>query len=702
MAVTQLKVLFGRNALNMRGDVTVTVVAGGEQPLAPATSLVNENSHKAFATFEPDYWLMDGSYKFASEDGSSGYMSTELSGSNGNFSTAPILQFDFTDNFDTDGITLYFGAATGDYCDDIDIAFYAGTGLIRTDNYNPTGTTFATGQAVSGFDKIVITFNSTNNPYRFARLVNLDFDTITRWMGDNIKNGRLVEQVSPISLEIPSNEIEFTLHSEDGDFSILNPSNEYQALQENEPIEAYEQIGDVDVFLGRFYLEDWESLSANDARFTAYDAISLLDKPQFYCSVNGIYYYDEMIAKIFETANVDYEIDASLMDVPAWATYGGMLKVMSCREALQQACFALGAYVTCARSRVPQILPINIPEAGDTFDLTLDATNKGLNSPVKLQNAFTALDILAYEYSRIYYTAGNTLWALDDANGTYTVIFETATTPFVWDDDLDTYHTPDDYGRYWIKFTVTDNHDYAVIDAGYFFDERPNRYLIDNNTVPDTTPTNIIIIDGAVLVKDDRPPYSQTLTDTIQHVVSYYLRRIVQDTKTYGINVAAGNTISVQTQGQTIFGIVESAEINLTGGFVAALKIVGTVQKSEQTIMYDDDAARFSYNGFANTLENTGFYGGAIKYSADTESGYVDFFFIGTRFDLLYFQNTSYGSITITIDNEEIETISQAGASTFQKEWNSPEMVNTYHKVRIAKVGTTGIVNIDAVRVYYR
>ena len=405
---TSLTILFGKNALTLRAAVTVTVNAGGEQALATASDLTNENFQKKYATFEPDYWVLDGSYKFMPATGSIGYMSTELSGSGGGFTISPELQFDFDDTYNTDGVTLYFGETTGDYCDDIDVAFYAGTGLIRTDNYNPTGTTFSTGQAVTGFDSIVITFNNTNNPYRLARLINIDFDTLTHWSGGNIKNGRLIEQVSPISLEIGSNEIEFTLYSSDGDFSILDPANEYQALEQNEPIEAYEQIGDLDVFLGRFYLESWESLSATEARFIAYDAVSLLDKPIFYCTANGasgtgIYDYDEMIAKIFEAAGVDYEIDASLVGVPAWATYSGMLKVMSCREALQQACFALGAYVTCSRSRTLQILPVNIPEAGDTFDLTLDATNKGLNSPVKLRKAFTALDILSFDYSRLYY-----------------------------------------------------------------------------------------------------------------------------------------------------------------------------------------------------------------------------------------------------------------------------------------------------------
>jgi hypothetical protein len=713
MAKTNLTILFGRNALNIAADVTVTLNAGGEQPLALASDLQNENSEKAYATYEPDYWLLDGSYKFMAESDSVGYISTEQSGAAGAFTTAPVLQFDFGEVYSTEGLTLHFSELTGDWADDIDVSFYdSGLSLIQTDNYTPTSALFSTGQAIADFQRIIITFNSTNKPYRFARLFNIDFDSITRWTGANIINGRLEENIAPLSWELPYNEIEFTLFSDDADFSILDPQNEYTTLQENEPIEAYEQIDDEDIFLGRFYLAEWESLNEYKARFTAYDAVSLLEEPQFYCtangaSVTGIYYYDEMIALIMEAAGVEYEIDASLMNIPAWDTFSGMLPIMSCREALQHACFAIGAYVTCARSRVVRIIPFPTFDASSIFDIELDSANKGDKSLVKQRRAFTTLDISSFRYSRIYYpVAYNVLFQQADMpNGTYIQRLETPTLPTLYNDDTDAPVAPLDYGRYWIKFIINDTTptDYAVIDSGYYFDENPKRYLIDNNTIALNTPVYVITIDSAYLLKEDDYPYSMTITEVIQRVVTYYKRRIEQATKTFGLNVTVGNTVSAIEQGSTIYGLIESASFDLTGGFIADLKIVGDTDKAAQSVKYNNDHAKFTYFGFPSTDSNASHYLGDLKISPNAQTGWVEFFFIGYQFKVVHRKSAAGGSATIYVDDVSVDTLSFVDGSTlYQQEWTSDELENTYHKVRIEKVGTSGVINLDAVEVFYK
>jgi hypothetical protein len=172
MPKTNLTVVFGRNALNMRGDATITVQAGGEQPLFLATDLVNDNTQRAYITYEPNYWLMDGTYKFAPDEISVGYMSTELSGMDYQFSTDPVLRFEFTQDFDiASGMTLYFSEKTNDYAATLDIDYYDSSfSLIQSDSHSPTSTTFSTGIAVAGVRRIEITFTTTSKRFRHARL----------------------------------------------------------------------------------------------------------------------------------------------------------------------------------------------------------------------------------------------------------------------------------------------------------------------------------------------------------------------------------------------------------------------------------------------------------------------------------------------------------------------------------------------------
>jgi len=569
MAKTNLTILFGRNALNIAADVTVTLNAGGEQPLALASDLQNQNSEKAYATYEPDYWLLDGSYKFIAESASVGYISTEQSGAAGAFTTAPVLQFDFGEVYSTDGLTLHFSELTGDWADDIDVAFYdSGLSLIQTNNYTPASALFSTGQAIDDFQRIIITFNSTNKPYRFARLFNIDFDNVTRWSGGNIKNGKLIEEVDPLSLRMTSNQLEFSLFSDDGDFSITNPQSEYASLQENEPIEAYEQIGDEDIFLGRFYLDEWESVSENEAQFTALDGFALLDKIPHYnpfYSVYSIDYSEDILDHIFATAGLIYEMEASLEGIDV--TSSASVPIMSCREALQNVLVYIGGVASCARSRVVNITPLVLAsDLASVFDLTLTASEKGHLSSVKLKKAVTSVTVLSHAF--IEYTQSATVYSKSLAIGEYLITWDhfalvsfsgTSTRTIIE-------HGPD-----YVKVNITGAGTFTVTEAYNYKDQRLPETL-ENGTLSASTPRYEIHVDDALMVD------STVVGDVTQRIYDYYLQRYIQKTKLFGLTVKAGDTVLIDTQSsQQIKGIVERAEFNLTGGFVSEIEIVGVI-----------------------------------------------------------------------------------------------------------------------------
>lgn len=572
MPKTGLTVLFGQNALKMRTDFAVTVVQGGEQPLALAADLSNENSQKSYATFEPDYWLLDGNYKFIPAEAQIGYISTEMSGSGTSFTTSPLLRFVFNAVYSTSGLTLYFSEETNDYADAITVAFYDSSNvLIRTDNYTPSSWQFSTNQAVSNFKRIDITFTSTNKAYRYARLFNLDFDTLTRWSGGNVKDGKLVEQIDPLSFSLPSNQIEFTLHSSSSGFSITNPTGVYANLENNEPIEAYETVGDVDILLGRFYLADWNSPNDNDAVFTAVDAISLLDRPTFNCPVSGNYYAEDLIDQIMTEAGVDYTLDPSLLSISIWGTYVAALPNMSCREALQHVLVAIGAYATCSRSRVIQIRPFELASGLSLYDHTITAAQKGRSS-VKLRKAVTDVEVYSWDYMRLYYDVPKLVYQKSVTPGTYRVSFDVPVPLYDPTSSTATITLPlTNYGRYWVEVVVTGAGTLTIEKASYLEPVKKQK-ILSNGSLPATTPVNVISLSNAYLVNND------FLAAVTQRIYDYYLQRHVQTVRLYGHLAAVGDSVLIDTQSaQQIKGIVERVTYDLTGGFIANAEIVGVV-----------------------------------------------------------------------------------------------------------------------------
>jgi len=114
---------FGTNALEIKQDGTYSCIfdlADGLQPFADLDDLKNGNISAPYATYEPDFWLLDGNYKFMpSVNVFSGLISLEMTNASSVFAgdESVILESVFSKEFSTSGRTLTFSEATGDYVD---------------------------------------------------------------------------------------------------------------------------------------------------------------------------------------------------------------------------------------------------------------------------------------------------------------------------------------------------------------------------------------------------------------------------------------------------------------------------------------------------------------------------------------------------------------------------------------------------------
>lgn len=573
---TACTVSFGKNAFAIREDAVFGLTAGALQPFADFDDITNDISvTKPYATYEPNYWLLDGNYKFKPAlNPHVGIMGSTLSTSpNGDFATLIDIVIDFSADYSTSGLSFVF-SYSGDWMDVITIKFYNSAFTeIQSNVYNPTSTTFSTNQAVSNFRRIHIHLNSTNKAFRYPRIQRLDFDTLTRFTGQEIKTARLVEQINLLSVELPINTLDFSLFSQAGGFSIVNPSGFYATLQYKEPLDVHEDLGGETVYMGRFYLDKWDSVSENEATFEASDAMGLVEANTFI----GAYWLDETAENAINTiitnsvpsgisTGISYEIDASL----ASDRVDGFLDKMSCREALQHICFSIGAYVTCARNRAIQIRPAELTSSIFSYDHILDNTKKGIASPLTLLSLVTGVELTSHDYNEDPNVTGEILVNETLAVGSYTIIFElfafdysnTGTTAVLSQEIFNQNHA---------VITVSTAGLLKWTRVGAIRDTK-KIYSIYNGSLPANTRPNIIGITDGLLVSN------LVAQATTQRVYDYYQQRYLQKTKLFASRLAPGDSVLVDVQsGKQLKGIVERMETDLAGGFVSNVEIVGVV-----------------------------------------------------------------------------------------------------------------------------
>jgi hypothetical protein len=407
----------------------------------------------------------------------------------------------------------------------------------------------------------------------------VSFGSVT-FTGAEIKEARLVEEINPLSIELPINTIELTLYSAAGDFSIINPAGFYATLQYKQPLEVYEDFNGIPVYMGRYYLDSWESLSANVAKFQASDAIGLLETQTYNGNTmpNGIEQSNVLIDAIETITGVTINLDASLSGL----FLGGWIPVSTCREALQQICFTLGAYVTCARSNAINILPMPLANGLSSYDHTLTTAQIGMGQSVTLLPLVTGVQIDSH------------YWTTDEVNkqvfggslssGDHRIFFDSPK----WIDgvsltgatNITTGFTPANY----IDINVPTTGAVTIAVADFVDTIKP--YNVNNGSLPAGTKSNIVQISDALLVSHTSAGVSIDPQTVAQRVYNYYQQRYLQRARFYALeSVEVGHSILLALQSGWLGGIVQRMETDLTRGFITQAEIVGVIASTCTNIL---------------------------------------------------------------------------------------------------------------------
>jgi len=325
-----------------------------EAPISRLDQVLNRKRSMSYsyATFEPNYFKLDGSMKIPPQqnEGSDelGYWSDALCNENGQFLSEPAtVTLNFGEPHNALGLTINFDPINNEYPIEFTIivtAFTGGGTLFIQDFTGNTSPIFRLVESLDGVGQISIVMTRWVKGNRRARIAEIDFGLIQEYTGADLINFDVIEEMDLIGSTVPSNELHFTLNNQDRLFNILNPDGIYRFILPKQQIRAYMglRIGEGEndfefVSLGKYYLTEWQTdEGALTTSFTARDIFDQLEKIQYTNSLIDTTLY-ALVEDIFSQAEItDFQIDTLLTG----ETTKGFPEPVNAREALQDIAIA--------------------------------------------------------------------------------------------------------------------------------------------------------------------------------------------------------------------------------------------------------------------------------------------------------------------------------------------------------------------------
>jgi hypothetical protein len=425
--------------------------------------------------------------------------------------------------------------------------------------------------------------------------VRVSFGSVN-FTGEQIKEARIIEQVSPLSTELPSSTLSLGLFSDDDDFSIVNPSGFYANLQYRQPLDVYETIDGVETHLGMFYLDKWESLSEREMKIEAIDIIGVLDGITFLGGIWGVWdptpvafeivapiTADDLVSTMLGDINVSYTMDTELESFE----FRGWIPICSYREALQQIVFAMGAHIALSATGEIQIRKTSLANNLTSIDSVITAASKGHDNCLALRPLVTGVEVNSHEFLMVYPDAQQLHGAVLSV-GTHRIYFSepieyvnidtgasTGTATIA-----DTYEPAKSWSANYCTVNVTVSG--TIVITGVPYAHIQKAYGAYNNSLPAGTPSNIVTIADATLVD---PPHAATVS---QAVFNYYQQRYLQKVRFYALPVSPDDAVLIAAQSSWITGFIERMDIDLTGGFVQDAEIVGILSSECDNVLTAD------------------------------------------------------------------------------------------------------------------
>lgn len=522
-------------------NYSTTNVNGSLSTISLAELKKTQPAQINYATFERNYWKLDGTYRGITgqstliwgADVSSGaenrvYVAgTTLVLNNAvqsTFTYKPTLTRQWDGYQTAPGVYfIFYGPA---YCSSLNIKWYRDSTLLYDKDYYPISQVFFCEQRVELFNKCVITFNAMSAINRFLKVVDIWDGQVVEFYNKDIRSLSILEELNTTSEEIPMNVMELKLSHKIDDLQLV--------FQSKQVMEAYFN----DTLYGKYFVNK----SSGTYDVSLHDYIGLLDLIPF----RGGYYNNvtagSIISSILSGENFDYTIDNYTNNF----TLTGIIEPCTKREALAQVLFATQSVADDSRSdklniyQNPATAKTVLPEK--TF---LSGSNDLIDSPV----TEVALTVHNYKLS----AETEELFSSDLVAGTYTIEFN----------DVISTSTATISGGTFTTLAAT----YCVISvasagtvtiSAKIYEDNSIIKTATNSVVPSGTPTNVVSYTDKTLV-------SLSNADTVlAGLLNHHKRNNSYEAKIVFTNEKLGDTITLTTnKNETRTGIATKLNFKL-------------------------------------------------------------------------------------------------------------------------------------------
>lgn len=516
-------------------------INGSLSTLSLAQLKQNQPEQINYATFEHNYWKLDGTYRGIVGQstliwgadvsvGNSGRVyvtGTTLVLNNfarSTFTHKPVLTRQWSGYQTAPGVYLIFYGP--DFCTDLNIKWYRDNTLLYDRDYYPTSTAFLCEQRVELFNKCVITFNTMSEVNRFLKVVDIWDGQLVEFYNANIRSLNILEELNPVSSELPMNVMELSFSHKIDDLNLV--------FQSKQVMETYFN----DEIYGKFFI----SKSSGTYDVSLHDYIGLLDLVPF----RGGYYNNvtagSIIASILQGENIEYTID----NYTNTFALTGIIQPCTKREALAQVLFATQSVADDSRSTTLNIY--KNPETTKTVPVerTFIAGSNDLRD-----NPVTEVALTVHNY--VIATDTSELFSADLTAGTYTIEF----------DEVIATSTATITGATFVTLAAT----YCIISVASAGTVIINARIYEDNTViktitnavvPSGTPTNVVSYTDKTLVSLSNAQI------VLNGLLEHHKRNNSYEAKIKFTNERLGDIVTMTTnKGETRTGIATKLNYKL-------------------------------------------------------------------------------------------------------------------------------------------
>ncbi len=527
-----VRVEYGAVALNAKETFTINAqnINAISNPQALKESIKIDNFGNPC---DPYSVLLDGSLLPLRKDAEVGIWSDKLSDGEGTLEQPVIITLQADELFTSTGISLDFGK-TGTYASEVLIEWWRNSTKIREKTFTPDRPNYYCQELVDYYNKVVITLKKVNLPNGRLRLQGIEHGLNITFEGRELKSVKVTQELDSISTKLPISTCDI----------VINSDGEY-LFQEQQPLKVFFN----DELISTAFIKSSQRNTVTSWQVQGEDLIGILEESNF---AGGIYWRKnarDLLAEIFAKAKVKYNIS---QDVGA-EYVSGYIPYTSCREALKQVLFAIGAIVDTSYSET-----INVYYLEGTPKEQIPLARLLQKTKQDNKKSATAVEITSHQYTPIY----DTINAYEaEKSGTGDGIMIRFTEPLhdleIMDGDI-----------------IESETNYAVINAyegcilyGQKYEDSKTIKVKRNPLVLGTDLENVVAIKDATLVSNENVDKLLNLCYNYYTNNSSFTARIVERAKDTRTKI--GDYITCETEyGNNFMGTIEKQSYSLNGGIL--------------------------------------------------------------------------------------------------------------------------------------